>query len=302
MADVASLARRGSLLGVAPPADGDGASEETWSVATVLDQAATGAPAVVISSGSRAAAVALWLRARLDCRVVNCMRPGLGSALRARSYDLAVVPEHDQPPLAPNVMPVLGAPHRMSPLRLRHAAGQWAERLDYLPHPRIALLVGGTRDNPFRGPDLSPALAHTLARKVARMAASRGGSVLAATSRRTGHEATEAIGAGLGRVMHQLYRWGEPGENPYAGFLALADAIVVTGDSIAMLSEACATLAPVFVAAPELAGARQKRLIAALARADHVRPLGRSLTTWKRVRLDEAGRVAEEVVRRFSLD
>ena len=28
--------------------------------------------------------------------------------------------------------------------------------------------------------------------------------------------------------MHQLYRWGEPGENPYLGFLASADAIVVT--------------------------------------------------------------------------
>jgi mitochondrial fission protein ELM1 len=137
---------------------------------------------------------------------------------------------------------------------------------------------------------------------VARIAASRGGSVLATTSRRTGPEATEAIGAGLGRVLHQLYRWGEPGENPYTGFLALADAIVVTADSIGMLSEACATAAPVFVAAPELAGPRQKRLIAGLIQAGHARHLGRGLAEWKRTPLDEAGRAALEVRRRFSLD
>jgi mitochondrial fission protein ELM1 len=302
MADMASLAWRGSVLGVAPPAAGDDESARTWSLATVMDHAVAGAPSLVISAGSRAASVALWLRERLECRVVNCMSPGIGNALRARAYDLAIVAEHDQPPLAPNIFPVLGAPHRLSPTLLRHAAGRWAERLDYLPHPRIALLIGGTRDNPFRGPDLSPALAHNLARKVARMAASRGGSVLATTSRRTGPEATEAVAAGLGRVLHQMYRWGEPGENPYSGFLALADAVVVTADSIGMLSEACATTVPVFVAAPELAGTRQKRLIAGLVQAGHARQLGRGLVGWKRTPLDEAGRVALEVRRRFSLD
>jgi hypothetical protein len=46
-----------------------------------------------------------------------------------------------------------------------------------------------------------------------------------------------------------LHRWraGDP-DNPYAAFLALADRVVVTEDSVAMLAEACRTGAPVTVA------------------------------------------------------
>ena len=44
---------------------------------------------------------------------------------------------------------------------------------------------------------------------------------------------------------HFLHRYGASPDNPYAGILALADAFIVTGDSIAMLSEACGTGRPV---------------------------------------------------------
>jgi mitochondrial fission protein ELM1 len=46
--------------------------------------------------------------------------------------------------------------------------------------------------------------------------------------------------------------WGgvDDGPNPYAGFLAWADRIVVTPDSVNMISEACATGKPVYTFAP----------------------------------------------------
>jgi uncharacterized protein len=226
------------------------------------------------------------------------MRPGLGGLLRADAYDMLVLPQHDQPGRQSNVFPVLGAPHRVSPLALRHAAGAWHERLAHMPRPHVALLVGG----PVRGSDMQPAMAHALGRKVARLALAKGGSVLATTSRRTGAEASDALSAGLSRAMHLLYRWGEPGDNPYLGFLATADAIVATADSVSMLSEACATQAPVFYALPELAGPRHSRFAEALARAGFARPLTGSLASWPRGRLDEAGRVADEIRRRFPLD
>jgi hypothetical protein len=45
-----------------------------------------------------------------------------------------------------------------------------------------------------------------------------------------------------------IYRW-KPNdtENPYFGYLALAASVIVTGDSIAMLSDACATRKPVHI-------------------------------------------------------
>ncbi|MFM7690470.1 MAG: ELM1/GtrOC1 family putative glycosyltransferase [Alphaproteobacteria bacterium] len=33
-----------------------------------------------------------------------------------------------------------------------------------------------------------------------------------------------------------MFRWGDAPPNPYAGFLACADQVVVTGDSVSMLS------------------------------------------------------------------
>jgi len=295
MAHVAGLARRGSLLGLAVPSR-TGMTRATAAGPLLL--ADESGPALVISAGSRSAAVALWLKQRHGSRIVHCMRPGVGGILRYPQFDLLVISQHDNPPLAPNILPVLGAPHRVSPLMLRQAAAAWRERLAHLPHPRVALLVGG----PVRGTDMVPALAHRLGTAVARLTAERGGSVLATTSRRTGAEATDALAAGLSRTMHVLYRWGEPGENPYQGFLASADVIVATADSVSMISEACATTAPVFVALPELAGAAHRRLIATLHRAGHIRPLGDDLSPWPRPCLDEADRIAAEIWRRFPLE
>jgi mitochondrial fission protein ELM1 len=255
-------------------------------------------PDLVISSGRRSAAVALWLKAQYGCRVVHCMSPGIAGLMRADMFDLLVVPEHDQPPVADNILPVLGAPHRLSPLVLSQAETAWQERLGHLSRPRVALLVGG----PVRGTQMPPVLAHALGRQVARLAGGRGGAILATTSRRTGDEATEALAAGLAPTLHLLYRWGEPGPNPYVGFLASADVIVVTADSVSMISEACATGAAVYVALPELAGGRHRRLLTSLYQAGQARRLTEDFSPWQRAGLDEAGRVADEIRRRFPLD
>jgi hypothetical protein len=281
-AHLAALVPHGSLAGLGGP---------------LRVEAENDSPALVISAGSRSAPVALWVKHHLGGRLVHCMRPGLAGWMRREQFDLLVIPRHDSPPEAPNILPVLAAPHRVSPLKLRQAGEAWAERLAHLPHPRVVLLVGG----PVRATGLAPALAHRLGRQVAAMALERGGAVLATTSRRTGEEATDALAAGLARSLNVLYRWGEPGDNPYLGFLASADAIVVTADSVSMVSEACATGAPVFVALPELAGPRHRKMLETLLQAGQIRPLEDDLSPWPRERLDEAEHIAAEIRRRFGL-
>jgi uncharacterized protein len=297
MAPVAGLAPYGSLIGLAAPRGAEAPQSAPPSGLLALAPGEPG-PRLVLSAGAHAATVGLWLKARFASRLVHCLGLGLSGLLRAGACDLLVQAAHEHPPAAPNVFPVLGVPHRISPDVLRAAEAAWEERLDYLPHPRVALLVGG----PLRGGEMPPAMAHALGRRVARLASRWGGSVMATTTHRTGQEATDALAAGLGRVMHLLYRWGEPGENPYRGFLATADAIVVTAESAAMLSEACATPAPVYAALPELGGQRQRRLLEALIAAGQVRPLRDSVARFDRTPLDEAGRVAAEVLRRFQPD
>lgn len=304
-AHIAGLSRAGSLSGVAA-----GSAVPRGVVS----------PRLVLSAGRRSAAVALWLKARHGCRIVHCMSPGLAGLLRRDRFDLLVLPGHDLPSgssAAANVFPTLGAPNRMSPERLRMAHEVWVERLDHLPRPRVALLVGGPTGGQsggqfggqwgakfvgqFGGGGMDPAAAHALGRAIAGLTIAAGGSVMATTSRRTGKDATEALAAGLGRVMHLIHRWGEPGQNPYDGFLALADVIVVTGDSASMLSEACATGAAVYVVANPQAGARHRRMLRDFAAAGQARPFAGSLAGYSRQPLDEAGRVAGEIVRRFGV-
>ena len=86
--------------------------------------------------------------------------------------------------------------------------------------------------------------------------------------------------------------------NPYAGFLAWADAVVVTGDSVSMLSEALATAAPVYIADPGGLGPRHMRLHGSLIAAGQAKMLAAAPTPFARRPLDEAGRVAAEIRRR----
>ncbi|MFC0408217.1 mitochondrial fission ELM1 family protein [Roseomonas elaeocarpi] len=248
----------------------------------------TEVPALVLSAGRRSAPVALWLRRR-GARVVHCMRPGFA----AGQFDRLVLGRHDLPAKSgwpSNVVPVLGATHRISPERLlRERAAH--EALSALPGPRTVLLLGG----PVRGEGMVPAEAAAIAGRLAAEARASGGSVLASTSRRTGDAAAAAVAAALGNTPGRLFRWGEAGPNPFAGFLAWADRIVVTGDSVSMISEALATTAPVFVA--RAGGARRHaRLHRTLFEAGQARPFDGDLSPFDRAPLDESARVAALLV------
>ncbi|WP_458096206.1 mitochondrial fission ELM1 family protein [Roseomonas sp. WA12] len=242
-------------------------------------------PELVISAGRRSAPVSRWLR-RQGARTVHCMRPGPGE----RDFDLLVIGQHDDPPEAPNILPILGATHRISPATLAAARAEWPA-LEALPRPRVAILLGGA----VRGEGMQPAEALAIADRVLPHA----GSILATTSRRTGAPAGDALAARLARVPGLLHHWGAPGPNPYAAFLAAADAVVVTGDSVSMLSEALATAVPVFIAGSPPDAPRHRALHAALIAAGQAVPLDAFPHAPPRRPLDESGRVAELVRKRF---
>ena len=240
-------------------------------------------PRLVISAGRRSVPVAQWLQAR-GASVVHCMR-----AAGAGRFALNILGQHDEPPALPNTLPILGAAHRISPARLAEARQAWAA-LDSLPRPRIALLLGG----PIRGEGLAPAISAALGAQVAGFA----GSVMATASRRTGVSATEALAAALAPVPHRLYRWGDPGANPLLGFMAWADALVVSGDSVSMLSEALVSTAPVFIASLGDEGRRHLALHSSLYAAGQARPLSAAPAPFARPALDEVGRIAAEIMTR----
>jgi hypothetical protein len=244
-------------------------------------------PALSISAGRRSGPVALWLAQR-GVRTVHAMR-----FAGAAGLDLNVIGRHDAPDAAANVLPILGAAHRLSPARLAAAREKFAA-LATLPSPRVALLVGG----PVRAEGMDPAVAEELGQRLSGFA----GSVLATTSRRTGAQATEALAGALGTTPHRLHRWGGDGPNPLLGFMAWADAIVVTGDSVSMISESLVTAVPVFIAPIGGEGRRHLALHGSLYAAGQARPLSAAPAPFARAPLDEVGRIAAEIRARGLLD
>jgi hypothetical protein len=103
-------------------------------------------------------------------------------------------------------------------------------------------MVGGNA-----GPYVLDAEAATLlGRAASAFAAHAGGSLLVTTSARTPAAATDALAAAL-EGPHQLFRWTPEAaaDNPYFGYLAVADQFIVTCESMSMLAEACSTRKPV---------------------------------------------------------
>lgn len=199
-------------------------------------------PDVAIAAGRRTAPILRWLK-RCGCRLtVQIMDPGMPRD----GLDLIAIPNHDASSLTgTNIIPITGAPHRISPTRLQQEADRWRRNFDHLPRPWIAVIVGGaTKNRPF-----TAEMARTLAEPVARYACEKQGSIFLTTSRRTGEEPTKVLLDILPEPRF-TYIWGNPGENPYFAYLAMADIIVVTGDSMSMCSEAVAAPAPVFIYAP----------------------------------------------------
>lgn len=200
-------------------------------------------PDLVISAGRRNEPVARWIQSRAkDDHPVKLVHVGRPWAPVDR-FDLVVTtPQYTLPEHAA-VLHIEAPLHRVSPARLAEAAGIWRPRLAGLPEPWIAVMLGGhvgrwTFDATAAG---------ELAERANTMAQSLGGSLLISTSARTPTDVVDRFTRTV-RVPHRLYRWRQDDpDNPYLGYLALADRIIVTSDSMSMLVEAIATGKPVFI-------------------------------------------------------
>src|SRR5579875_1318768 len=120
-------------------------------------------------------------------------------------------------------------------LDTRHWDAVIAPRHDDLAGANVIRTLGAL--NPVDDAWLAQALAGTVA------ALAQGGSVLATASRRTPAPFAQSLRDALAKFPGVF--WSGGGANPYPGILGWADRIVVTPDSVNMISEACATGLPV---------------------------------------------------------
>lgn len=248
---------------------------------------------LLISAGGTAAAVAAALRRR-DRRTVVCVQ---NPRLPLDRFDLVVANAHDGLS-GPNLIVTRTALHRASPEALSRASDLWRPRLGRMfgrpdDSGLLAVLVGGSNGR-FR---LDVATAAPLAAALVAGAARRGLRIALTPSRRTAPPVVDLFRDALRPVGGWV--WDGGGENPYLGLLSCASAIVVTADSISMVSEACATGAPVFVAALPGRSRRIARFLDLLTREGRIRRFDGDLAPWPVRPIDDTAAAAHEMRHRL---
>lgn len=248
-------------------------------------------PDIAIGCGRRAALVTRLLRewSGRNTFTVQILDPRIDT----QAFDVVIAPQHDGVHGA-NVLQSIGALNPVDAAWLAQGRLSFAA-LAQLPEPRTAVLIGGSN----RAQRLDAAYFDRLLERLGARHASDGGSFLVSVSRRTPAAMASRLRAAFAMYPGVFWSSDADGENPYAGFLGWADRLVVTPDSVNMLSEACASGKPVYTFAPRAITGKLAAFHAELAASGHLRRLDDSAPRPQPAPLQETAALAELVRERW---
>ena len=250
-------------------------------------------PDIIIGAGRKTAPVARYIKkvSQGRTKAIQIMWPGFPY----RDFDMIFVPQHDDIPPGGRIVTTVGSPNRINKTVLSKKKKKWTEAFSYLQEPFVALLVGGdTKKGKF-----TAAHAQELSNKVNLFFQDKKGSLLVTNSRRTSEEAVSILKKEI-KVKFHYHDYYSSNENPYIGYLAVSDAIIASGDSISMCSEACSSGKPVFIYAPEsITPKKHQRFHQNLYDRGCAKPLNGQWEKWKYEPLDETARVASIIKENF---
>ena len=256
-------------------------------------------PDIMITCGRRMAGFALAMRrrARADgkpMQIVHIQDPRLPPAL----FDALVVPRHDRARGA-NVLVTTGSLNRLTLDGIKSAMMALPSRwLTTTRHTAVAVMIGG--DN--RRYRITPEMADGMADRLARFAAGAKATLMIMASRRTPDGLVERLCANLPAGGAMLPQKGEP--NVYPGVLGLAQAVIVTSDSVNMASEAAITGKPVLIAPwqsatdtnPSGEAGRIRAFHDHMFAGSHTAPMAGTIPNGSFERLDEMAGLTEELL------
>jgi len=213
--------------------------------------------------------------------------------VNAREFDVVIPPIHDGLEGA-NVLPIVGACHRVTPERLDQELIEFSPALEDLPGPRLAVLIGGKS----KRQDISAKRAREIADALVSVQRQTGGALMVTLSRRTGHAARMQFRTWL--APHSAVFYEGEGPNPYFPMLGAADHIFVTADSVSMATEAAATGKPIHVLAVDGSGGKLDAFHQSLAKRGCARAFTGQLESWTYPPLLETDRAAAAVLTAWS--
>jgi mitochondrial fission protein ELM1 len=197
-------------------------------------------PDLVLTAGRRNEPVARWIRKQSGgrTRLVHLGRPWAP----LECFDLIITTPQYNLPERSNVLTVDLPLHGLTREALDKLRDEWLVHFRQMPEPRWVVLLGGD-SGPFV---FTPSRAQHLASWLNERVKKSGGSILVSNSARTPEEVYRVFLDTLDVPVH-AYHWGSNEDNPYRGYLAVADQFVVTGESMSMLAEAAAANRPLYI-------------------------------------------------------
>lgn len=198
-------------------------------------------PDIIFSCGRQSIAPAIDVKKRSTgkTKIVHIQNPVISS----NYFDAIIVPLHDQL-VKSNTIQTLGAPHKITNEVLEKSKANFPIFAKISPHDkRLGILIGGACKAYPMDDRTIDSLIQSLKSLI-----KQGYRLFISPSRRT----PEALQNRLKRDIlknneSSVYLWDMVSENPYFAILASADALIVTCDSVCMITEACVTDKPVYL-------------------------------------------------------
>lgn len=190
-------------------------------------------PKAIISAGTLSAAPCLLAGRLTGAPTCVCMMPSL---VPLSKFGLAVIPVHDNPPNAANVLRTIAAPNRVCSKLLDSEWSLWMDEFPKNEKPAISWVIGGPSSSANFNEDH---VLHALNWSVD-WADRAEWQIWLSTSRRTPETLEEKIAAL--KDKHQSLSWAllwhRDQRNPLYAMFAKSKIAVVTSDSVSMISEA----------------------------------------------------------------
>lgn len=256
-------------------------------------------PEILITCGRRMAGYALALKRRAKAdgatvQIAHLQDPRLSPSL----FDAMLVPRHDRA-RGPNVLVTTGSMNRLTLAGIQAAMMEMPSRwLETTRRTAVAVMLGGSN----RRYKVTPEMGNAMADRLAAFSRTSGAMLMIMASRRTPDGLVAQVCEKLPADAVMLPQKGEP--NVYPGILGMAQAVIVSADSVNMATEAAVTGKPVMIAPwqpaaqnnPSGEAGRIRAFHDHMFTAKHTVPLASTIPNGPFERLDEMSTVADELL------
>ena len=227
-------------------------------------------------------------RAGANMTTIHLQDPRLDPAC----FDMLIVPHHDRV-RGDNVIVTKAALNRMNQSHIAASANTLPQQWQAAASPRVAVMIGG--DN--RRYKISHNMATHMAQQLAAFATTNNANLFLVPSRRCPDTVLRHLQTALPPDHCIIATNDQP--NPYPGILAMADAVIVTSDSVNMASEAASTGKPVLIAYWRAETGRIAKFHQTMQDSNHTAPLTQLLPAGPFVPLDESAMIRQQISARL---